>query len=40
MAGAGAIFTLKPEAGIVIRAEIAKGESSEYVAYLSMGNPF
>jgi len=40
MVGAGAIFTLKPEAGIVIRAEIAKGESDEYVAYLSMGNPF
>ena len=40
MVGAGAIFTLKPEAGIVIRAEIAKGESDEYVAYLSIGNPF
>ena len=40
MVGAGAILVLKPEAGVVIRAEIAKGESDEYVAYLSMGQPF
>ena len=38
--GAGAIFTLKPEAGIVVRAEIAKGEADEYFAYISVGNPF
>jgi outer membrane protein assembly factor BamA len=39
-AGAGVIYTLKPEAGIVIRSEIAKGESSDYVFYLRMGHPF
>lgn len=38
--GAGAIFTLKPDAGIVVRAEIAKGKADEYVAYISVGNPF
>ena len=40
MVGSGAIFTLKPEAGLVVRAEIAKGEADEYFAYLSLGNPF
>lgn len=38
--GAGAILTLKPEAGIVVRAEIAKGKADEYFAYISVGNPF
>ena len=38
--GVGAIYTLKPEAGIVMRAEIAMGESDEYVGYISFGNPF
>jgi outer membrane protein assembly factor BamA len=38
--GVGAIYTLKPEAGIVMRAEIAVGESEEYVGYISFGNPF
>ena len=40
MVGSGAIFTLKPEAGIVVRAEFAKGEADEYFAYLSLGHPF
>ncbi|MCP4334936.1 MAG: BamA/TamA family outer membrane protein [Gammaproteobacteria bacterium] len=39
-AGAGIIYTLKREAGIVIRAEIAKGESDEATFYLGMGNSF
>ena len=38
--GAGAIFTLKPDAGIVVRAEVAKGEGDEYFGYISLGNPF
>jgi hypothetical protein len=38
--GAGVIYTLKAEAGIVVRAEIAKGESDEYFGYISLGNPF
>ena len=40
MLGGGAIFTLKPDAGIVVRAEVAKGESDEYFGYISLGNPF
>lgn len=39
-AGAGLIYTLKEKAGIVLRAEFAKGESDEYVGYLKVGNPF
>ena len=39
-AGAGVIYVLKPEAGIVMRAELAKGEADEYVWYLKMGNSF
>jgi hypothetical protein len=38
--GTGLIYTLKPEAGIVVRAEVAKGEADEYFAYVSVGNPF
>ncbi len=38
--GAGVTYTLKKEAGIVIRAEVAKGESDEYVGYLKIGNSF
>jgi len=38
--GTGVIYTLKRYAGIVIRAEIAKGESDEATFYLGMGNPF
>ena len=40
MVGAGATYTLKAEAGIVVRAEIAKGKGDEYVGYISIGNPF
>ena len=38
--GAGVIYTLKKEAGIVIRGEIAKGKGDEYVGYLTMGHSF
>jgi len=38
--GTGAIYTLKAKAGIVLRAEFAKGKSDEQVFYLSMGQPF
>lgn len=38
--GLGVIYILKKEAGIVMRAELAKGKSDEYVVYLTMGNPF
>ena len=34
------ILTLKPEAGIVVRAEVAKGESDEATFYLNLGNSF
>jgi len=37
--GAGAIYTLKKESGIVLRAEVAVGESNEHVWYLRMGHP-
>ncbi len=40
MVGTGIIYTLKRKAGIVIRTEIAKGDSDEATFYLSMGNPF
>jgi hypothetical protein len=33
-------LTLRPEAGIVVRAEIARGEADEFFAYISIGNPF
>lgn len=39
-AGVGVIYTLKEKAGLVMRAEIAKGEADEYVGYLKVGNPF
>lgn len=38
--GAGVIYVLKKEAGIVLRAELAKGKANEHVVYLTMGNPF
>lgn len=38
--GAGAIYVLKEEAGIVLRAEVAKGKSDEGAFYLTMGQPF
>lgn len=38
--GAGVILTLKPEAGIVVRAEVAKGEADEATFYLKLGNSF
>jgi hypothetical protein len=38
--GGGVIYVLKKEAGIVLRAELAKGKSDEHVFYLTMGNPF
>jgi hypothetical protein len=40
MAGGGIIYTLKPEAGIVIRLEYAKGKSDNSAYYLSLGHPF
>ena len=40
MLGAGIIYALKPEAGIVIRLEYAKGESDNEAYYLSLGHPF
>ncbi len=40
MLGGGIIFTLKPEAGIVIRLEYAAGKSDNSAYYLSMGHPF
>jgi hypothetical protein len=38
--GSGVIYTLKQEAGVVIRAELAKGESDEATFYLGLGNSF
>ncbi len=38
--GAGVILTLKPEAGVVVRAEVAKGEADEATFYLKLGNSF
>ncbi len=40
MLGGGIIYTLKPDAGIVIRLEYAKGESDNEAYYLSLGHPF
>ena len=40
MLGAGIIFDLKPDAGIVLRLEYAKGESDNEAYYLSLGHPF
>ncbi|MCK5881092.1 MAG: hypothetical protein KAG18_04395 [Sinobacterium sp.] len=36
----GAIYTLKPKEGIVIRAEVAKGKGENSGIYLSFGQPF
>lgn len=38
--GAGVIYTLKPAAGIVIRAEYAVGDSGNSAFYLRLGQPF
>lgn len=40
MLGAGIIYNLKPDAGIVIRLEYAKGESDNEAYYLTLGQPF
>ena len=40
MLGGGMIYLLKPEAGIVLRLEYAKGESDNSAFYLSLGHPF
>jgi hypothetical protein len=40
MIGGGVTYTLKPEAGIVLRLEYAKGESDNSAVYLSLGHPF
>lgn len=40
MVGAGVIYTLKPDAGIVIRLEYARGKSDNEAYYLSLGHPF
>ncbi len=38
--GAGVIYTLKPEAGLVIRTEYAAGEGDNSAFYLRLGHPF
>jgi len=38
--GAGISYVLKPKAGIVVRAEFAKGDADNSAFYLRMGNPF
>ena len=38
--GAGIIYTLKPQAGFVIRAEYATGEGDNSAFYLRLGHPF
>jgi hypothetical protein len=38
--GAGVSYLLKPDAGIIIRAEYARGESDNEAFYLRIGNPF
>ncbi len=40
MLGGGLIFDLKPDAGIVLRLEYARGESDNEAYYLSLGHPF
>ena len=40
MIGTGIIFDLKPDAGIVLRLEFAKGKSDNEAYYLSLGHPF
>lgn len=40
MLGAGIIFDLKPDAGIVLRLDYARGESDNEAIYLSLGQPF
>jgi outer membrane protein assembly factor BamA len=38
--GVGISYLLKPEAGIVLRAEFAQGDSDNRAFYIRMGNPF
>lgn len=40
MIGAGLIYSLKPDAGIVIRLEYARGKSDNEAYYLNLGHPF
>lgn len=40
MIGTGIIFDLKPDAGIVLRLEYAKGKSDNEAYYLNIGHPF
>ena len=40
MLGGGLIYLLKPEVGIVLRLEYAKGESDNSAFYLTLGHPF
>ena len=40
MIGTGIIYDLKPDAGIVLRLEYAKGKSDNEAYYLSLGHPF
>lgn len=40
MLGAGIIYSLKPDAGIVLRLEYARGESDNEAYYLTLGHPF
>lgn len=40
MGGAGIIYDLKPEAGIVLRLDYAVGEDDNSALYLSFGQPF
>ncbi len=39
-AGVGVLYELKKEAGVVLRAELAKGESEDYSAYIKIGSAF
>lgn len=38
--GAGVSYLLRPEAGVVMRAEYARGDADNEAFYLRMGNPF
>lgn len=40
MLGGGIFFILKPDAGIVVRLEYAKGEGDNSAYYLNLGHPF
>ena len=38
--GGGISYLLKPETGIVVRAEVAKGSGDNSALYLRFGHPF